>query len=138
MIVTFNSLGRYGRLANGMYQIAGTIGIAQRNAFDYAFPVWRNYDHLERFGSSEDIDLQKYFINHLPLYNGPTLPDRFVDWGYHDVQLTESVSLSGHFQSTRYFAHCLDTVRHYFRMINEPPLNDYCSVHVRLGDYDNA
>lgn len=137
-LITFSQLGRYGRLCNGMYQIAGTIGIARRNGFDFAFPEWKNYDHRDRFGSSEDIDLQKYFVNPLPLYDGPELPDRFVHWGYHDVTLTESVSLSGHMQSERYFEHCLDEVKWYFRMVDEPSPNDYTAIHVRLGDYDDS
>lgn len=136
-IVTFNMLGRYGRLANQCYQIAGVIGVARRNGFDFAFPYWKNYDHLERFGSSEDIDIQRHFVNPLPLYDGPTLPDHPVPWGYSDVQLTHSVSLSGHFQSERFFEHAIDEVRWYFRMKDEPPQNDYVAIHVRRGDYDD-
>jgi len=131
-------LGRYGRLANQMYQIAGVIGVARRNGFDFAFPYWKNYDHLERFGSSEDIDIQKHFVNPLPLYDGPTLPDHSVEWGYHDVKLDQSVSLSGHFQSEKYFEHAIDEVRWYLRMKDEPPQNDYVAIHVRRGDYDDA
>lgn len=137
-IVTYNQLGRYGRFANQLYQIAGTIGIARKNGYDFAFPEWKNYDHVERFGSQEDIDLQKYFENPLPIYNGPQLPERFVDWGYHDIKLKQSCSLSGHMQSLKYFDHCLDEVKWYFRMKDEYPQNDYCAIHVRLGDYDNA
>lgn len=136
-IVTFSSLGRYGRLANQMYQIAGTIGIARRNGFEFAFPEWKNYDHQEKFGFSEDINVQDYFVNSLPRYDGPALPDRFVHWGYHDVDLSESVSLSGHMQSFKYFAHCFEEVKHYFRM-KEEAANDYCAIHLRLGDYDDA
>lgn len=136
-IVTYHQLGRYGRFANQLYQIAGTIGIARKNGFDFAFPEWKNYDHAERFGSSEDIELQKYFENPLPVYQGPQLPDRFVHWGYNDVKLTGSCSLSGHMQSVKYFEHCLDEVRWYFRMKDEYPQNDYCAIHVRLGDYDD-
>lgn len=137
-IVTFNMLGRYGRLANQMYQIAGVIGVARRNGFDFAFPYWKNYDHLERFGSSEDIDIQKHFVNPLPLYDGPTLPDHSVPWGYSNVVLDRSVSLSGHFQSEKFFEHCVDEVKWYLRMKDEYPQNDYCAIHVRRGDYDDA
>lgn len=137
-IITFQALGRYGRFCNQMYQIAGTIGIARRNGFDFAFPYWKNYDHADRFASPEDIDCQSHFVNPLPIYDGPPLPDRFIDWGYHDIQLTQNVSLSGHMQSFRYFEHCFDEVKHYFEMRNQEPLNDYCAVHVRLGDYDDA
>lgn len=137
-IVTFSQLGRYGRFANMLYQIAGTIGVARKNNFDFAFPPFKNYDHAERFGSTEDIDLQKYFVNPLPVYKGPQLPDQFVHWGYHDVKLRQSVSLSGHLQSFKYFAHCFDEVKYYFRMVDEYPIQDYCAIHMRLGDYDNA
>jgi hypothetical protein len=137
-IVTYNQLGRYGRLANQMFQIASTIGIARKNGFDFAFPYWKNYDHAERFGSTEDIDIQKYFENPLPLYNGPALPDQFVHWGYQEVKLRNSCSLSGHMQSFKFFAHCFDEVKYYFRMKDEYPQNDFCAIHVRLGDYDNA
>lgn len=137
-IVTFNALGRYGRLCNQMFQIAGTIGIARKNGYDFAFPEWKNYDHAERFGSTEDIDIQKYFENPLPVYQGPPLPDQFVHWGYHDVRLRHSVSLSGHMQSVKYFAHCFDEVKYYFRMKDEFNRNDYCAVHLRAGDYDDA
>lgn len=137
MIVTFASLGRMGRLCNQMFQVAGTIGIARRNGFDFAFPEWRNYDHRDRFGSVEDIDVQKYFVNPLPRYDGPPLPDHFVDWGYHDVRLDHSASLSGHMQSLRYFEHALDEVRWYFRMHDEYPPSSYTAIHVRRGDYDD-
>lgn len=137
-IVTYHQLGRYGRFANQLFQIASTIGIARKNGFDFAFPEWKNYDHAERFGSNEDIDLQKYFENPLPVYGGPQLPDRFIHWGYNDVKLTSSCSLSGHMQSVKYFEHCLDEVRWYFRMKDEPGLLDFCAIHVRLGDYDGG
>lgn len=137
-IVTFNNLGRYGRFCNQMFQIAGTIGIARKNGYDFAFPEWKNYDHADRFGSAEDIDVQKYFENPLPIYDGPPLQDRFIDWGYHDIKLKGSCSLSGHMQSLKYFEHCLDEVKWYFRMKDEYPQSDKVAIHIRLGDYDNA
>lgn len=137
-IVTFNQLGRYGRFCNGMFQIAGTIGIARKNGFDFAFPLFINHDHKNRFGSTEDIDLYKHFVHPLPVYNGPTLPELFIHWGYHDIKLKNSTSISGHLQSQRYFDHCLDEVKYWFEMHNEPRENDYCAIHCRYGDYDNA
>lgn len=137
MILTFNMLGRYGRLANQMYQIAGVIGVARKVGADFAFPQWRNWDHIERFGSTEDCDVYKYFENQLPLYDGPTLPDHPVPWGYSDVRPTQSVSLSGHFQSEKFFEHAIDEIKWYFRMINEYPKSDQVAIHVRRGDYDD-
>lgn len=136
-IVTFNTLGRYGRLCNQMYQIAGVIGIARKNGYDWALPYWNNYDQ-QRYDPQADIDIQKHFVNPLPVYEGPELPEQIVPWGYHDVRLSQSVSLDGHLQSFKYFAHCFDEVKHYFGMVEEHPQNDYCAIHVRRGDYDNG
>lgn len=134
-IVTFQKLGRWGRLGNQFFQIAGTIGIARRNGFEFGFPAWKNHDHLERFNTSEDIDVQKYFENPLPLFEGTILREQGIPWGYHDVNLTQSTDIHGHFQSERYFAHCLDEVRHYLRMKDEPEQNEFIAVHYRAGDY---
>lgn len=127
-----------GRFANGAYQVAGTIGVARRNNAHFAFPRWINHDHRDRFGSSESINVQDYFVNPLPLYSGPLLPELWVDWGYRDLRLTESVSLSGHFQSEKYFSHALDEIRWYMRMKDEPPRNDYVAIHWRAGDYSDG
>jgi hypothetical protein len=127
-----------GRFCNGAYQVAGTIGMARRNNADFAFPLWINHDHRERFGSSEEVNVYEHFVNPLPLYSGPLLPERWVDWGYQDVVLTESVSLKGHFQSEKYFSHALDEIRWYLRMKDEPPRNDYVAIHWRAGDYTDG
>jgi hypothetical protein len=133
-------IGSYGRFANGAYQVAGVIGIARRNGLSPVFPLWQNSLHKNGFGSSEDIDIYKHLVNPLPLIpEGVTFQERFVDWGYHRVDLPDgNWNLTGHMQSEKYFVHCLDEVRYYLRMKDEPPQNDYCAIHVRLGDYDNA
>jgi len=132
-IVTFARLGSYGRFANQLFQISGTIGIARRNRFDFAFPAWRNHATL-KFGQP-DLDVEARFEHPLPLYTAAPLPEHFVEFGYQDVRLRRSVSLLGFFQSERFFSHCLDKVKHYFRMKDEPPLNDYCAIHWRARDY---
>lgn len=134
-MITFKNLGCLGRFANGMFQIAGTIGIAKANGYDFCFPEWKNYDH-GNFAPGEEIDVQKYFVNPLPV--GEDLgrfPDQWVNWGYHGLKWPDNISLNGHFQSPKYFMHCIETVRHYFRMKDEPEQNDYVAVHFRAGDY---
>lgn len=137
-MITFSQLGRYGRFANQLFQIAGTIGLATKHGYSYAFPKWINHDHKDRFGSTEDVDLQKYFVNPLPTTN-IDLPDFPISWGYHpNMFVPDGVSLSGHVQSEKYFKHCIGTIRHYFRMIGEPNTSkDLCAVHIRMGDYDD-
>ncbi len=137
---TMLALGNYGRFANGAYQVAGVLGVARRNGLTPVFPLWQNLDHRDGFGSLEDIDVYKHFINPLPLIpEGVTFSDRPVEWGYHDVDLPAgNWNISGHFQSARYFEHCFDEVKWYLRMKDEPRQNDFVAIHVRLTDYDNA
>lgn len=135
-ICTFSHLGKFGRFANGCYQIAATIGIARMNGFDFGFPYWMNHNGQD-FEPGLDIDCQKEFVNPLPRYDGPDFERWGVAFGWYPdrIRLPHSVDLHGHFQSDKYFLHAIDEVRWYFRMHDEPPLNDYVAVHVRLGDY---
>jgi hypothetical protein len=134
------SIGNYGRFANGAYQVCGVIGIARRNGMFPVFPLWRNLWHRDSFGSSEDIEIYKHLVNPLPSIPADlTFTYRLIEWGYHEIDLPAgNWNLSGHFQSAKYFEHCIDECRWQLRMKDEPPLNDYCAIHVRLGDYDDA
>jgi len=138
---TFLELGRYGRFANQIFQIAGTIGIARKNGLEPVFPLWTNHDHKDRFGSKEDVDLWKHFINPLPvLPEGVTGYQTVnVQWGYHDLKLNsrQNWGISGHLQSYKYFSHCIEEVRKYMTMKNEFPRNKCVAMHVRRGDYDD-
>jgi hypothetical protein len=154
-MLTFLQLGRYGRIGNQMFQIASTIGIANRHGYDYAFPRWLNHDQLVRFGTtSEDLNVQAVFQHRLPVLT--IGPEYFrtveVPWGYHDLQLgPEHINLAGHMQSERYFVHCKDLIRHYFTFRPdfegrvwppvaalwpaEPDQGKVCGIHLRRGDY---
>lgn len=137
-LVTFKSLGRYGRFANQAYEIAGLIGIARRNNMDFALTEpWRNHNGRD-FEPDLDIDVFKRFVNPLPLTDKTDLPQIGIPWGYHDVQLSHSADLLGHFQSEKYFDHAIDEIRWYMTMDGELPLNDYVAVHWRAGDYGDA
>lgn len=136
-MITFSQLGRYGRFANQLFQIAGTIGLATKHGYAYAFPEWVNRDHAERFGSSEDISIQKYFVYKLP-ETSLQFPDFPIPWGYHpNLYVPDNISLSGHMQSEKYFKHCMGLIWQVFTMKDEPPQSDAVAIHWRLGDYDD-
>jgi hypothetical protein len=140
-MVTFLELGRYGRLGNQMFQIAGTIGLATKCGYSYGFPMWRNYDHAGRFRSDEDICIQEYFKHPLPGIDNMSFGNYNIGWGYHDLWIPDNVSLSGHMQSDRYFSHCAKIIRYYFELneLSKVQIPDEAiAIHVRLGDYDNA
>lgn len=139
-MITNQSIGFYGRFGNMLFQVAAVIGIARKSGQPYGFLPLINHDHKDRFGSSEDVELDKYFVNPLPRLSGdyPQLVKREYPWGYHDIYLpTGNWDLAGHFQSEKYFKHCIDEVRHYFRMKGGWPPTEYCAIHVRQGDYDD-
>ena len=141
-VVTFLQLGRLGRFGNQLFQIAGVIGIARKNNMDFCFPKWENTDNKDRFGSTEDCSIQKFFENELPAIDeNKHYQYRWVDWGYHDVRLNPDVNydLCGHFQSEKYFKHCMDEVRHYMKMKDEHDfMKEVCAIHFRAGDYQEG
>lgn len=120
-----------------LFQVAGTIGLAIKHGYGYAFPPFSNFDHKERFGSSEDIDLQKYFVHRLP-GTSLQLPEYRIPWGYHpNLRIPDNVSLWGHMQSEKYFSHCKPLIQSIFTMKGEPSQSDAVAIHWRLGDYDD-
>jgi hypothetical protein len=130
------AIGNYGRFANALYQCCGVFGIARRNGLAPVFPLLRNEDHRNRFGSNEDVDVYKHFINKLPsIPEGIKFIDKHVQWGYANVALpAANWNISGHFQSFKYFEHCKDEIKWYLKMHGEKQL-DYCAIHYRAGDY---
>ena len=132
-MLTFGALGRYGRFGNQLFQVAGTIGIARKHGYDFAFPKWYNWDAVERFGTKEPIDIYNYLEHELPeVSNFGNFQPYFVNWGYHDVRLPNADwNLSGHMQSERYFDDCADEVRHYLTFKDEPAPIPACAIHVR-------
>jgi hypothetical protein len=135
-MMTYLPLGRQGRFANGMFQIAGTIGIAVTSGQSYAFPKWINYDARDRFGSKEDAFIYKHFINDLP--EVPTDIDFACYpyfWGYRYINIpVGNITFESHFQSPKYFANAMNLVQHYFTMKDELDY-DATAIHFRFGDY---
>lgn len=141
-MITNTSIGRYGRFGNMLFQIAAVVGIARKSGQSYGFDPIVNIDHRDRFGSKEDCDLEKYFAYEFPrIDKSLQFREYAYSWGYHDIWLppnTGNWDISGHFQSDKYFAHCIDEVRALLTMKGEPDLQENTvAVHIRRGDYDD-
>jgi hypothetical protein len=136
-MMTYKALGRMGRFANQLFQIAGTIGIAIKNNHPYCFPQWINHDHIERFGSTEDVDIYKHLVNPLPEFRDIEYQHVWIPWGYADYRFkpNQIIDLGGHMQSEKYFSFCIDVIRKYFTFTDEPGQNDFTAIHYRAGDY---
>ena len=135
-MIVFSQLGRMGRLANGMFSIAGTIGIAVKSGQHFGFPKWINHDAKERFGTTEDIEIYKYFLHELPEMPNIQYTEYPYWWGYRDIHLPSGDwDLGGHMQSDKFFRHCMNLIRHYFTMKDEVDYPGRIAVHMRFGDY---
>lgn len=128
MRVTFSKLGRFGRLGNQMFQIASTIGIATKNHATYGFPIWR--DNISK------KNVHQYFRYPLPGKQRDKYQRLEIEFGYHDIHLERSADISGYLQSERYFEHCTDLVRRYFKFKREADPLPGCAIHIRRGDYN--
>lgn len=139
-MLTTLSLGRLGRFGNQCFTISGIIGIATRSGQSYGFPQWVNWDHKERFGSTEDVDIYKYLENELPPVDASLhFRETGYFWGYRDINLsTGNWSIDAHLQSEKYFRHCMPIIRHTFRFKNEPEQNEFIAIHYRAGDYQEG
>jgi len=127
--------GRLGRFGNQLFTIAGVIGIARRSGQPFGFPKWINQDNAN-FGDVPH-EMQQFFENPLPeLPYGLTFQDYPYLWEYRDIYLPrDSWNIFAHLQSVKWFEHCIDEVRYYFRMKDEPEQNDFVAIHYRAGDY---
>lgn len=139
-MLTFQKLGRYGRLGNQMFQVASTIGIARKRGYEVGFPKWENHDAKILFGSKEDLGVGEWFpkFKEYPyVFDGQYL-EYFIPWGFHGFDVPDDVSLVGHMQSEKYFEHCADEIRDLFTMQDEPDTIPYTAIHVRMGDYGSS
>lgn len=113
----------YGRLGNQMFQIAATIGYAEKYGMPYSIPkqsispkIWPRYFDQFPNGSYD-----------FPLYKEPSHE-------YNDIPFLPNVCLDGYFQSEKYFEHCAHAIEEAFDM-SRIRLAKTVSMHVRRGDY---
>lgn len=107
-------------LGNMMYFIAGVIGIATKNGYDYAFFPWKD---------------QKWFKNPLPQTDIEP-PQYMIPWGFNGFNVPDNVSIYGYMQSFKYIEHCEDLIRYYFEFKEQfaEPYKDCILMHYRAYD----
>lgn len=131
MAVTYQQLGKFGRIGNQLFQIASTIGIARRNNMNHVFPEW---------------EYSKYFKRQLPIGHLATFNiSKEKKFEYIGVSLSQenNYNLFGYYQSERYWNNCKDEVLSYFQFTDELLRKqsqkmitvDAVAIHVRRGDY---
>lgn len=88
MNISFSRLGSHGRLGNQLFQLASTLGLAEKYGASASFPTWPYEEYFETevpHGEIESYQVKEKFFHH-------------YDW-----ELTENCDLFGYMQSEKYF-----------------------------------
>jgi hypothetical protein len=111
-------------LGNTLFMIAGVIGIATKNGYDFGFASWRN---------------QEFFVNPLPgvsriKFGTFRMPVNYkgFDIGFVSFDVPDDCAVHGYLGSEKYFVHCRDLIRYYFMMKDLIiPFRDSILIHHR-------
>lgn len=134
-MLSFNNLGKNGRLGNQMFQYAALKGIARKNNYIFSIPYSTGVDE---WNDHRLFSIFNMFGTHVGTHNNPVLQERQF---HFDQELFDTcpddVDLFGYFQSYKYFDHIRDEILEdfTFKVIPEPDYSDYVTIHVRRGDY---
>jgi hypothetical protein len=141
-VLIFAHLGSLGRLGNQMFQVAATIGIAERHNLSWRFPTTISTSPIGRLMNlTGDFDL----------LNTPFTQIAEGSQIFHEISIpsegnVRALSLHGYYQSPLYFAHSHKTLSQVLRIdeniirrvAEEVPQvlrQNSVTVHVRRGDY---
>lgn len=141
-VVTFTKIGHYGRLGNQLFQIASTIGLAEKHGYAWRFP--RDISECtagKLFGLRGNLVTSK---KRSVTYE--ELSPSFYDVQFPPTTFDQVLDLSGYFQSYSYFNNSLDSLNRYLQfpeLVARNVLKQYpqisspfsVTLHVRRGDY---
>lgn len=99
MNISFSQLGKHGRLGNQLFQVASTLGMAEKYWADALLPEWKYAQHFDVSGS-------RFNYAKLAGWSDSQMEKNRVEekqFGFYDWQLTESCDLLGYLQSEKYF-----------------------------------
>lgn len=124
-MVTFLELGHHGRMGNAFFQLAATIGYSKKYNVPFCFPKW---EHQSLTHIPDDCFVDKASICVSTHFQEPK-------YTYTSIPFQDSCSLSGYFQSWKYFEHCQEHIQKMLYPTTDVDLKEYCCIHVRRGDY---
>lgn len=132
-----------GRLGNNMFQISTAIGYARKYGYQWAADT--SSGHGEPYSSIHKTfpNLPKQAPGGNSYQEHPNKHCRIhgvhydlCHFDYHEIpNMGPDVTLTGFFQSYKYFEHCQDEVKKVFALPHVAGFEDYVSVHIRRGDY---
>lgn len=147
-MITFNEIGRHGRLGNQLFQIAMLKIISEKLGYEIGLPT----DTLTRVHHNQK-NLLNYFK--LPSIRFETFEPKHgysetQDWGYEPqiFSIKDDTNIYGYFQNAKYYNDYQNILIKEFELIDdlqnfaEKYLNQFIqptvSLHVRRGDYSDG
>jgi len=148
-MITFNSIGYFGKLGNQMFQYACLYGIAKKNGYSYGIPLKKNIEwkkpgwyesklYLSDIFNISAEDSSEKEPTYRCYYDSLVFDDRILS-------IPDETDIGGYFQSEKYFKHCSEELRNEFSFKNkqqhESLQNEFSSlgikvgIHVRRGDF---
>lgn len=137
-MISYNSLGRNGRLGNQMFQYAALKGIASKHGYSYCIPYSMFINPWTDHQLNTCFKLNKNLI--YSTQNTTTISEKSFNF---DKVLFENcednINLDGYFQSEKYFIDIKDElIKDFtFKYNFEKPFDNYIAIHVRRQDYVN-
>lgn len=144
-MLSFNLLGRYGRLGNQMFQYAALIGISKRRDTDFCIPpsnawnLWQDHQLFQVFKlpSVKKVGYQKTVVQ---------IQERSFTYDKElHTTCPKDADIRGYFQSEKYFNDVQSIIkaefefktkiREYSARIRSQFKRQTISLHVRRGDY---
>ena len=143
-MLSFNNLGRIGRLGNQMFQYSALKGIAEKNGFEYCIPEsnfsnpWSDHQLFDTFKMStlKNKGVQK---------SNKIIQETKFNFDNSFFNLSESnLDVVGYFQTEKYFSHIRENLLIDFEFVDEifepciemiNTIEKPISLHVRRTDY---
>ena len=115
-MISFNSLGNLGRLANQMFQYASLKGIAKNRGFDFVIPPESKFGESDPLVRSDPLNIHNCFYvgkhTEMGLYPNDMFGERMHTFDKELFeQCPDNIDLFGYFQTPKYFNHIEDEIR---------------------------
>lgn len=118
-----------GRLGNSMFQVAACISYARKYGYEWRVPVEGRESCIHKV--FPDLPKVNAHFQGLPRNGYDPEHYNFYEW----PQWGDNILLQGFFQSEKFFANVKNEVKTLFVLPHVSGYDDYCSIHIRLGDY---
>jgi len=134
-MITFSKIGKKGNLGNQLFQIASTIGLANKNNSEFSFLLWKYQNSFKNRLPRLDDELSNFVNLEEKEYH-------FHEWNFG----AKNYDISGWLQTEKYFDK--ELTKHYFdfsdslkekvrRLYNEAFEKRTILISIRRGDFVN-